>query len=176
MVNPYTKEEVELLCILPYTCNSVNVCVVNGQQSKTRESAWSMVKCRKSWSKFWPAVAAVTIESMGVTPPVIWLITVLMAVNTYAYMYLFIKVDLIHVRKFFPCLLLLHFHTSLFPSGAFLWLAGKFSVGTAPGAGASASAPIKAHNRFVSRKTNYLRRLFFISSNTPRFPDATDYL
>ena len=67
-------------------------------------------------------------------------------------------VHLIHVRKSFPCLLLLHFHTSLFPSGAFLWLVGKFSPGTA--LGASASAPIKAHHRFVSRKTSYLRRFF----------------
>jgi len=32
LVNPYTKEEVELLRILPYT--SVNVRVVNGQQLK----------------------------------------------------------------------------------------------------------------------------------------------
>ena len=67
-------------------------------------------------------------------------------------------VHLIHVRKSFPFLLLLHFHTSLLPSGAFLWLVGKFSAGTAPGA--SASAPIKAHHRFVSRKTSYLRRFF----------------
>ena len=67
-------------------------------------------------------------------------------------------VHLIHVRKSFPCLLLLHFHTSLFPSGAFLCLVGKFSPGTA--LGASASAPIKAHHRFVSRKTSYLRRFF----------------
>ena len=28
LVNPYTKEGVESLCILPYT--SINVCVVNG--------------------------------------------------------------------------------------------------------------------------------------------------
>ena len=67
-------------------------------------------------------------------------------------------VHLIHVRKSFPCLLLLHFHTSLFPSGAFLWLVGKFSAGTA--AGTSASAPIKAHHRLVSRKTSYLRQFF----------------
>ena len=67
-------------------------------------------------------------------------------------------VHLIHVRKSFPCLLLLHFHTSVFPSGAFLWLVGKFSARTAPGA--SARAPIKAHHRFVSRKTSYLGRFF----------------
>jgi len=83
-------------------------------------------------------------------------------------------VHLIHVRKSFPCLLLLHFYTSSFPSGAFLWLVGKFSPGTA--LGTSASAPIKAHNRFVSRKTSYLRHLFFLCSNIPRLPDATDYL
>ena len=65
---------------------------------------------------------------------------------------------LIHVRKSFPYLLLLHFHSSLFPSGAFLWLIGKFSPWTA--LGASASAPIKAQHRFVSRKTSYLRRFF----------------
>jgi len=68
-------------------------------------------------------------------------------------------VHLIHVRKFFPCLLLLHFHTSLFPSGAFPCLVGKFSTGTV--LGASASAPIKAHHWFISRKTSYLRRFFF---------------
>ena len=79
-----------------------------------------------------------------------------------------------HVRKSFPCLLLPHFHTSLFPSGAFLWLFGSFSPGTV--LGASMSAPIKAHHLFVSRKTSYLRWLFFLSSNIPRFPDATDYL
>ena len=49
------------------------------------------------------------------------------------------------------------------------------SPGTA--LGASASAPIKAHHRVVSRKTSYLRRFFFfICSNIPRLPDATDYL
>ena len=31
-------------------------------------------------------------------------------------------VHLTHVRKSFPCLLFLQFHTSLFSSGAFLWL------------------------------------------------------
>ena len=46
----------------------------------------------------------------------------------------------------------------LAPIGAFLWLVGKFSAGTAPGV--SASAPIKAHHRFVSRKTSYLGRFF----------------
>jgi len=64
-----------------------------------------------------------------------------------------------HVRKSFPCLLLPHFHTSLFPSGAFLWLVGSFSPGTV--LGASISAPIKAHHLFVARKTSYLRWLFF---------------
>jgi len=38
-----------------------NISVVNGQTPE------------KSWSKFWPGVAAVTIESMGVTPP-LWLL------------------------------------------------------------------------------------------------------
>ena len=80
----------------------------------------------------------------------------------------------IHVRKSFPSLLLLHSHSSFFPSEAFLWLVGSFSPGTV--LGASISAPIKAHHLFVSRKTSYLRWLFFLSSNMPRFPDATDYL
>ena len=83
-------------------------------------------------------------------------------------------VYLIHVRKPFPCVLLLHFHTSLFPSGVFLWLVGRFSPRTV--LGASVSAPIKAHHQFVSRKTSYLRWLFFLSSNISRFPDATNYL
>jgi len=51
--------------------------------------------------------------------------------------------DSLHVGKSFPCLLLLHFHKSLFPSGTFLWLVGKFSPVTA--LGASASAPIIKH-------------------------------
>ena len=80
-------------------------------------------------------------------------------------------VQWIHVRKSFPCLLLLHFHASLFLSGAFLWLVGSFSSGTVLGAGMS--APIYL---FVSKKTSYLRWLFFLSSNMPRFLDATDYL
>jgi len=58
LVNPYTKEEVESLCILPYT--SINVRVVNGQRLK-----FNTVNCQsleisvvngqnaeKSWSKF----------------------------------------------------------------------------------------------------------------------------
>jgi len=38
-------------------------------------------------------------------------------------------IHLIHVRKSFPCLLLLQVHTSLFPSGAFFWVVAKFSPG-----------------------------------------------
>jgi len=75
LVKPYTKEGVESLRILPYT--SVNVCVVNGeikrsQRSKLRKSAWSMVKMpKRAGQNFDLVVVAVTIESIGVTPPLI---------------------------------------------------------------------------------------------------------
>jgi len=64
LVNPYTKEGVESLCILPYT--SVNVRVVNGQQSKPENQVKTLKRAGQSFDL---AVAAVTIESMGVTPP-----------------------------------------------------------------------------------------------------------
>ena len=70
-----------------------------------------------------------------------------------------VVVHWIRVRKSISCLLLLHFHTSLFASGAFLWLVGSFSLGTA--LGTSMIAPIKACHLFVSRKTSYLRWFFF---------------
>ena len=58
LVNPYTKEGVESLCILPYT--SVNVCVVNGQRLKfnavngqsPKISVVNGQNAEKSWSKF----------------------------------------------------------------------------------------------------------------------------
>ena len=57
-VNPYTKEGVESLRILPYT--SVNVCVVNGQWLKfnavngqsLKISVVNSQNAEKSWSKF----------------------------------------------------------------------------------------------------------------------------
>jgi len=73
LVNPYTKEGVESLCILPYT--SVNMRVVNGQWLKFntvngQSPAWSTVKTpKRAGQSIDLAVAAVTIESMGVTPP-----------------------------------------------------------------------------------------------------------
>ena len=73
-VNPYTKEGVELLCILPYT--SVNVRVVNGQRLKfnavngqTPKSSCSMVKMlKRAGQSFDLAVAAVTIVYGSDTP------------------------------------------------------------------------------------------------------------
>ena len=58
LVNPYTKEGVESLCIFLYT--SVNVCVVNSQRLKfnavsSQSPKISMVNgqnAEKSWSKF----------------------------------------------------------------------------------------------------------------------------
>ena len=58
LVNPYTKEGVESLRILPYT--SVNVHVVNGQQLKFNAFNGQSLKismvngqnAEKSWSKF----------------------------------------------------------------------------------------------------------------------------
>ena len=46
-------------------------CILCGQRSNGWKLVWSTVKlltAQDSWSKFWPEVAAVTIESMGVTP------------------------------------------------------------------------------------------------------------
>ena len=71
LVNPYTKEGVESLCILPYT--SVNVRVVNGQWLKfntvngqsSRKSVWSTVETPKgAGPSFDLAVTAMIIESM----------------------------------------------------------------------------------------------------------------
>ena len=58
MVNPYTKEGVESLCILPYS--SVNVCLVNTQRLKfnavnSQSPEIGVVNgqnAEKSWSKF----------------------------------------------------------------------------------------------------------------------------
>ena len=72
LVNPYIKEGVESLCILLYTF--VNVCVVNGQRLKFnavngQSLKISVVKMpKRAGQSFDLAVAAVTIESVGVTP------------------------------------------------------------------------------------------------------------
>ena len=69
LVNPYTKEGVESLRILPYT--SVNVRVVNGRNStrstvNARKSEWSTVKTpKRTGQSFDLAVTAVTIEVYG---------------------------------------------------------------------------------------------------------------
>ena len=50
-------------------------CILCGQRSNGWKLAWSTIKLlttQESWSKFWPEIAAVTIESMGVTPPCLW--------------------------------------------------------------------------------------------------------
>jgi len=73
--NPYTKEGVESLRILLYT--SVNVHVVNGQRLKfntvdhqsPENQCGQRSKRRKELVEVDLAVAAVTVESMGVTPP-----------------------------------------------------------------------------------------------------------
>jgi len=75
LVNPYNKEGVESLCILPYT--SVNVRVVDGQRLKFNAVNGQSPKIRvktpkRAGQSFDLAVAAVTVESMGVTPPCVW--------------------------------------------------------------------------------------------------------
>jgi len=76
LVNPYTKERVESLHILPYT--SVNVHVDNGQplkfnavngQSPENQCGQRSKPQKRVDQSFDLVVAAVTIESMGVTPP-----------------------------------------------------------------------------------------------------------
>jgi len=71
---------VESLCILPYT--SVNVRVVDGQRLKFNAVNGQSPKIRvktpkRAGQSFDLAVAAVTIESMGVTPPVEAAVTLL---------------------------------------------------------------------------------------------------
>ena len=74
LVNPYTKEGVKSQCILLYT--SINVRVVSSQQlnfntvngQSPEHQCGQQSNTEKSWSKLWPVVVAVTVESMGVTP------------------------------------------------------------------------------------------------------------
>lgn len=68
--NPYTNEGVELLRIPLYTPVTLNVHVVNSQRSNPRKLAWSTIKMPiRDGQSFDLAVAAVTIQSVGVTPP-----------------------------------------------------------------------------------------------------------
>jgi len=57
MVNPYTKEGVESLCILPYT--SVNVRVVNGQHVEIQHSQRSNPENKCQRAKRWKELVKV---------------------------------------------------------------------------------------------------------------------
>ena len=76
-LTPYTKEWVESL---------LKFNVVNSQSPENQRGQQSNAK--KSWSKFWPAVTAMTIEAMGVTPPAMPVKTIFWPIAFYCTQYL----------------------------------------------------------------------------------------